>query len=124
MTKNENTTRFVIQKHSKGDDVHWDLMIKLNSTLATWRLDTPPEKLAGNTVAAEKIFDHELRFLTYNGPVNNGKGTVCIADSGHCDIQIDNDRITGVFYGKCVTGQFSLKNIQDNRWELESRRTG
>ena len=119
MTESKNTTRFVIQKHSKGGNVHWDLMIEQDNALATWRLDAPPEKLAGNTAAAEKIFDHELRFLTYEGPVNNGKGTVCIADSGRCDIQINHDdRITGVFEGKCVMGEFSLKNIQDQTWEL------
>ena len=119
MTESKNTTRFVIQKHSKGSDVHWDLMIELDNTLATWRLDTPPEKLTGNTAPAEKIFDHELRFLTYEGPVNNGKGTVCIADSGECRILTnDDDRITGVFKGKCVIGEFSLKQIQGQTWEL------
>jgi hypothetical protein len=121
MTENKNTTRFVIQKHSKGGDIHWDLMIELDNTLATWRINVRPEELMRKTVAAEKIFDHELRFLTYEGPVNNGKGTVCIADSGWCKIHTnDNDRITGVFEGKYLRGQFCLKQTQDNRWELGS----
>jgi len=119
MSENENTIRFVIQKHSKGSDVHWDLMIELDSTLATWRINVRPEELMGKTIAAEKIFDHELRFLIYEGPVNNGKGTVCIADSGRCDIQINHgDRITGTFDGKYLKGRFCLKQIQDQIWEL------
>ena len=119
MAKHDNISRFVIQKHSRGDDVHWDLMIEQEGVLATWRIDVRPEELAGKTVAAEKIFDHELRFLTYEGPVNNGKGNVEIEDCGSCHIQTNNaDKITGRFDGKCVNGEFTLKQIQDNQWEL------
>ncbi len=119
MAENENMIRFVIQKHSRGDDVHWDLMVELSSALATWRLNTPPGKLAGNTVGAEKIPDHELRFLTYNGPVNDGKGTVEIADSGRCDIHTNHDdMIAGLFDGNRVKGKFCLKKSHDRTWQL------
>jgi hypothetical protein len=124
MAKNDNMTRFVIQKHSKANDVHWDLMIEQADALATWRIDVSPEELTGNTISAEKIFDHELRFLTYEGPVNNGKGSVCIADSGICRIRTnDDDRVVGVFDGECVKGEFCLKQICGNTWEISFRKT-
>ena len=120
MAKNGIITRFVIQKHSKAGDVHWDLMIEQAGMLATWRIDSCPEDMAGNTVAAEKIFDHELRFLSYNGPVNKGKGNVCIADSGPCDIHtLTDNEITGVFSGECVKGEFCLRKIHEEVWELK-----
>ena len=82
MTKNKNTTRFVIQKHSRGDDVHWDLMLEAGPVLETWRLDKSPQELLRSPAGAEKIFDHPLKFLTYEGPVNQGQSQACIVESG------------------------------------------
>jgi hypothetical protein len=69
----ENNKKFVIQKHSRGDDVHWDLMLEAGDVLETYRLAVPPEKITGKPVEAVKIFDHPLKFLTYEGSVNKAK---------------------------------------------------
>jgi len=74
--------RFVIQEHKKDGDIHWDLMLETEGVLRTYRLDCPPERLSDKTAGAVKIFDHPLRFLTYEGSVNRGKGTVKIVESG------------------------------------------
>ncbi len=37
--------KFVIQKHIKGRDVHWDLMLQVGETLETYRLELPPERV-------------------------------------------------------------------------------
>ncbi len=65
-------------------------MIESGDKLKTWRLENPPEQLATETTKAVPIFDHDKKFLTYQGPVNNGKGTVEIVDHGNCDIIYSN----------------------------------
>ena len=42
----------------------------------------PPQEWGDEPIEAMKIFDHPLKFLTYEGAVNKGKGRVTIADSG------------------------------------------
>ena len=79
----KKTGKFVIQRHERqGEAVHWDLMLEKKGILETYRVNVPPEEWGNRQVAAAKIFDHPLKFLTYEGPVNKGKGSVSITDSG------------------------------------------
>ncbi len=66
----EEDKRFVIQKHTRGKNVHWDFMLQLGESLQTYRLDKTPEEVLNQTAGAVKIFDHPLKFLTYQGQVN------------------------------------------------------
>ena len=72
--QNMQTKQFVIHRHSCGDDVHWDFMLESSGTLQTYRLDKSPAEILHSQARAVKIFDHPLRFLTYEGLVNNGQG--------------------------------------------------
>ena len=101
-------------------------MIEWSDTLKTWRLENPPEKLArdfdklspGETKATP-IFDHDKKFLTYQGPVNNGKGTVEIVDEGTCTIESANEIELKInFYGEKLKNNFRLFQ-QENNWLLE-----
>jgi hypothetical protein len=74
--------KFVIQQHTTPDGVHWDLMLKKDDCLWTWRLNVPPNQIKDQSITAERIADHPLQFLTYEGPVQNGTGNVKIADKG------------------------------------------
>jgi len=112
-------TRFVIHKHTREGQVHWDLMIEFGDKLKTWRLENPPEKLATETTKATPIFDHDKKFLTYQCPVNNGKGTVEIVDEGNCTIELTaeiNMKIN--FQGKILGEVFRLFQ-QENNWFFE-----
>lgn len=112
--------RFVIQKHTRGDDVHWDLMLEIGDTLQTYRLDKAPNKVLHHAVNATKIFDHPLKFLTYQGPVNKGQGNVCITESGTCQIiQAECDRIELVLSGKILKGKFILTHIEGDKWQIK-----
>lgn len=112
--------RFVIHKHTLGKDTHWDLMIEQGDILKTWRLETPPEKLATEKTKATPIFDHDKKFLTYQGSVNNGKGTVEIVDEGICTIESANGNIIKIaFTGKILNNQFNFFQ-QNDCWLLES----
>jgi hypothetical protein len=114
-----NKTRFAIHKHTLSEKTHWDLMIEQGDKLKTWRLENPPEKLATQKTKATPIFDHDKKFLTYQGPVNNGKGNVEIVDEGSCTIQstIKNELQIN-FDGKKLKGKFSLI-MQQSDWLLE-----
>lgn len=103
-------TRFVIHKHTQGSDTHWDLMIEDGDKLKTWRLENPPEKLAGQRTKATPIFEHDKKFLTYQGPVNNGKGNVEIVDEGMCSILSEEDNNLQIsFEGKVLKRSFNLQ---------------
>ena len=75
--------RFVIHEHQKqGDPVHWDLMLEYGETLKTFRLNCAPHDVANMPCLATPIFDHDIRFLTYEGPVQQGLGQVRQVDRG------------------------------------------
>jgi len=104
--------RFVIHKHTHGKDIHWDLMIEQENCLKTWRLEVPPEKLATQKTKATPIFDHNKKFLTYQGPVNNGKGDVEIVDEGfYTTKSADENQMNINFEGKIVRGNYYLTQI-------------
>jgi len=126
--------RFVIQEHSAcggPEGVHWDLMLESASGgLTTFRLQEPPGQSArgglAHAVRAERIFDHPLRFLWYEGPVQNGTGRVRIVDRGTWSAGGGDDRrrsasggtIHLVFDGAVLHGAFALTRISETEWRL------
>ncbi len=114
-----NSLRFVIQRHTREGQGHWDLMLEQGDCLQTYRLELPPEKLAQQRSSAVKIFDHPLKFLTYEGPVNKGKGSVEISEAGTYQIigKTENE-IQLQFDGKIVKGRFSLRLIEGDKWQF------
>lgn len=113
-------TRFVIHKHTKENDIHWDLMIEQGDKLKTWRLENPPEKLATEKTKAMPIFDHDKKFLTYQGSVNNGKGSIEIVDEGICTIEsISENELKINFDGKKIKDRFRFF-YRENLWFFES----
>jgi bifunctional non-homologous end joining protein LigD len=115
----QNSREFVIQKHIKASNLHWDLMLEAGEVLETYQLKLPPEKLTHQTSPATRIFDHPLKFLTYEGSVNKGKGTVEIAEMGTCRLLRESKHKKEFqFEGKILKGKFSLIHIKDNNWEF------
>jgi bifunctional non-homologous end joining protein LigD len=114
--------RFVVQKHQKeSEPTHWDLMLERGGILETYRLGVPPEKWEKEAIEAVKIFDHPLKFLSYEGSVNEGKGRVEIADCGtYRLIKKDENQKQLSFMGKLLKGEYRLCLIEGNKWELRS----
>ena len=118
------SSQFVIQKHTKSGGRHWDLMVQDGDLLQTWRLDKSPKQILNTQAKAEKIFDHPPKFLTYEGPVNNGKGSVKIADAGACKITArSDDKIEMELGGAILKGEFILTHITENRWRFGGKIT-
>jgi len=84
--------RFVVLKHSRqGCQTHYDLMIEQfegSEKLFTFSLSlTPRELMASGCAEGKKIFDHDRRFLDYEGPVNKEQGNVVRVDQGTVEMQ-------------------------------------
>jgi len=109
--------RFVVQEHTTVEGVHWDLMLEQDGVLITFRLEQEPAEVLAHEVRAVKIFDHPLRFLAYEGPVQKGTGKVRIVDSG---VYSSPDRTEGLWAltmnGAILTGDFVLSRIENTEW--------
>jgi hypothetical protein len=111
--------RFVIQEHTTPEGVHWDLMIELGEVLTTFRLSQSPENAREHAVEAVRIFDHPLRFLTYEGPVQKGTGRVRIVERGTCRLPDESeDRMTLDLQGTLLQGTFTITRLEGDRWEF------
>lgn len=113
--------RFVVQEHTTPEGVHWDLMLEQGGVLITFRLETEPAKCLAGEVRAVKIFDHPMRFLTYEGPVQKGTGKVRIVDSGtYRSRERRDDRWVLELDGSVLKGDFTLARIDDSEWRFKS----
>jgi len=115
--------KFVIQEHKKEGDVHWDLMLESDGFLETYRLDLPPEEIASRPANAQKIFDHPIKFLTYEGPVNEGKGSVSISEAGtYCVAKKTDETIEMNLNGKILKGNLVMTRVTDEQWQVEVKK--
>jgi len=115
----EEDKRFVIQEHTTGSDIHWDFMLEWGSgqTLQTYRLDKAPQQILYNPANAVRIFDHPLKFLTYQGSVNKGRGSVRIVEAGTYQfVNNERDHIELSLGGQILKGKFTLCHIEDDKW--------
>jgi hypothetical protein len=111
--------QFVILEHTQNRQVHWDFMVENVDVLETWRLDSPPDKLPGCNCNAVKIFDHPLRFLSYEGPVNQGAGTVKSVESGtYMLLEESRNSKRLELKGKILKGRCILTHVEEDRWEI------
>ena len=97
------------------------IMLLVNNALLTWRLDNKPEELHDRITEGVKIVDHDLRFLSYEGAVNNGAGSVEIAAKGVCLLHIVSEQEIEIeFDSSNLAGQFKLHSIDGDKWQLRS----
>jgi len=134
------TLQFVVHRHERPGDLHWDLMLERPANLAlpairrpgwesglpeeallTWRVDTAPERLCGGAAAATRLFDHSRRFLTYEGPVSQSAATVHIVDRGRYELVGGScSRLDVLFHGATLTGPFTLSHVEGESWRLQT----
>lgn len=113
--------RFVIQEHTTAEGTHWDLMLEQGDVLTTFRLEEMPAAIPARAVRAEKIFDHPLRFLTYEGPVQQGTGRVRIVDRGIYRLLAPPDQmIVLALDGHVLQGDFTLTRMHETLWNFTS----
>ncbi|MDH7598713.1 MAG: DNA polymerase ligase N-terminal domain-containing protein [Sedimentisphaerales bacterium] len=112
--------RFVIQQHDSLDQpTHWDLMFEVGDCLKTFRLASLPNTTG--PIDAVHIHDHPVRFLYYQGPVNQGRGQVRIVDSGtYKEIQKDRQIWIVEFSGRFLQGRYQLAHTLGGGWTVQA----
>ena len=77
--------RYVVLRHEGVADPHYDFMLELSpgAALTTWRCDTWPFRA---TIPLTPLADHRREYLTYEGPVSGGRGTVTRVAGGEYDL--------------------------------------
>ena len=75
---------FVVLYHElpmgQARQTHWDFMIQRATALRAWALPRPPDQPGG--MVAERLPDHRLEYLHYEGPVSGDRGWVTRWDQG------------------------------------------
>jgi hypothetical protein len=106
--------KFVIQRHERQNELtHWDLMLEAGNILETYRIGVEPEQWGSEPIEAVRIFDHPMKFLTYEGPVNKGTGSVNIVDLGtYRIIKRVEGRLKLELTGKVLKGEFLLDIVK------------
>jgi hypothetical protein len=115
--------RYVILRHELPPHTrrptHWDLMFETHGVLATWALDALPA--AGKKVAAERLADHRLDYLDFEGPVSGDRGTVLRWDAGQYRVESQSSVAWHVAVrGDRLDGQLRLEAVADEprRWTV------
>ncbi len=107
---------FVILEHQReGEETHWDLMLEVGDILKTFRLDIRPHSIGPGIAKAAPIFDHDRRFLTYEGPVNQGTGCVRRVDVGSYETRSqDSAHWKLTLMGQTLSGEYELNRSEAN----------
>ena len=79
---NDEEPRCVVLFHQGGAQPgQADLMLEVENVLWTWRLEKLP--VYNHVVLGERIADHRIQYLDFEGPISNNRGTVHQVRSGH-----------------------------------------
>jgi hypothetical protein len=104
--------RYVILTHDWPFH-HFDLMLEWGTALRTWRLAGPPTP--AGTVSIERLVDHRLDYLDYEGPVSGGRGQVARWDQGTFEILDDQPgELTLLLSGERLSGQVIIASLSGN----------
>jgi hypothetical protein len=82
--------RFVILHHDHPRGEHWDFMLESGTTLLTWALPDFPIK--DQPMEAERLPDHRIAYLDYEGDVSNDRGVVARVEEGIYEILVLDER--------------------------------
>lgn len=112
--------RFVILDHDHPFP-HRDLMLEAGGRLRTWRLVGDP--LSHEPIVAEPLGDHRIEYLSYQGPVSGGRGSVSRWDAGEYRIVVESpDELALELLGTKCRGVFRFVR-NDGRWSWAHSRS-
>lgn len=117
-------TRFVILHHTQHGGEHWDLMLEHEGALLTWQLLSEPRSCDSLPIAAQRIGNHRLAYLDYEGPISGNRGVVRRIEAGAvCLREFYEDRCQFTLEGRRFTGAFRLTASGD-QWSFEVDTSG
>ncbi len=90
--------RYVILRHEVPPEQsrasHWDLLVEWDRDhlLLTWELENLPA--SGQLLSARPLAPHRRRYLDYEGPLTEGRGSVTRWDAGdYCMVDGERDKL-------------------------------
>jgi hypothetical protein len=118
--------RFVLLYHDCPSDFgkpsHWDLMLEDEGVLLTWALAEPPnaDRANGSPIAAQRLSNHRLAYLDYEGPVSGNRGNVRRVDAGTYHwVEQATARAQIQLEGETLSGEAALTRVESNAWTFE-----
>ena len=111
--------RYVILRHEEVSEPHYDLMIETlpGSMLATWRSATWPIEAV---TPLARLRDHRRLYLTYEGDLTGGRGSVMRIAEGTCQLEIGERSVWTI---RLLTGlspqTLRLRQLDGEQWEAE-----
>ncbi|MGK7941757.1 MAG: DNA polymerase ligase N-terminal domain-containing protein [Crocosphaera sp.] len=114
--------QFVFHHHTGYGQPHYDLMLEQGETLATWQLTIPLSEIPDEqAIMVQKIQDHRLIYLTYEGAISRGRGQIKRLDFGDYELLIkEKYHWEFILNGQQLTAHYKLTKIDlDNHsWNL------
>ena len=108
---------------------HWDFMLEREGALSTWRLSElppawrkDPAVLQGEPceLSAERLADHRLAYLEYQGALSGDRGSVSRYDSGTYEVlESHHEAIAFELSGAILKGRASLAPVDGDFWVLK-----
>jgi hypothetical protein len=120
---------FVLLRHETSEGVHWDLMLDIGPSLASWQLSQDPavqlSKPADEGIPARLLSEHRRDYLEYEGPVSRDRGHVTRADRGTYRLLTKDANVwTLILSGGNLSGQFRLLSTRPGTDEWLFQRLG
>ena len=115
-------SRYVLLRHDTPADqarpVHWDLMLERDGVLWTWALGEQPQ--SKHRLLGERLADHRIAYLEYEGPISGDRGEVRRITSGEFEFQhVAQDRIELRIHSGELPGQVELvRQAESQRWNV------
>jgi hypothetical protein len=113
--------RYVVLYHQtpQGSEraAHWDLMLENDGILWTWALAADPR----TSQSAQRLPDHRLAYLDYEGPISGDRGSVSRWDTGeYAVLELSERRIRVRLSGLQLDGEVRLSSpANGDRWDYE-----
>jgi hypothetical protein len=115
--------RFVILRHQVPADyprpAHLDLMLERDGTLMTWAIERLPA--VGETITAERLADHRLAYLDYEGGLTGGRGSVERVEQGEYVLVYESPgRLVARVAGAALHGVLAFQALSSggNDWQI------
>jgi DNA polymerase Ligase (LigD) len=114
-----NHRRFAILEH-EWDGVHWDFLVEDGPMLRTWAIDSPISE--GVDLPARALAAHRPIYLTFEGDVSGGRGTVRRWDSGVCEVvEWGERRVRLTVQGGQLVGSVELWCVDEEEGRVDWR---
>lgn len=115
-------SRFIILRHETPPeferDSHWDLMLECDGELLTWAISRLPH--IDFQTLAERLPNHRIAYLDYEGPVSGDRGNVKRHECGEFSWIVKSDVFMSVeLEGNSLKGTLELRRVSDTKfWNL------